>query len=70
LKSPQGFAVDAANVYWASVVTGEVRAIPKAGGASTIVARAQPDPWSVAANDTAVFFTNRSAGTLLRVPKL
>jgi hypothetical protein len=63
LKAPQGFAVDAANVYWASGVTGEVRAIPKAGGASTIVAGAQPDPWSVAVNDTAVFFTNRSAGS-------
>lgn len=70
LRAPQGFAVDAVNVYWASSVTGEVRAIPKAGGASTIIAAAQPDPWAVAANDTAVFFTNRSAGTVLRVPKL
>jgi hypothetical protein len=70
LRAPQGLAVDAVDVYWASSVTGEVRAIPKAGGASTIIAAAQPDPWAVAANDMAVFFTNRSAGTVLRVPKL
>lgn len=68
LKSPRGVAVDATHVYWASSTTGEVAAVPKAGGAPIVIATGQ-EPYAIAATATAVFFTDRSAGTLVRVPK-
>jgi outer membrane protein assembly factor BamB len=51
-------ALDGTNVYWTDGVNGEVRKVPKDGGASVVVnAAAGTEPWSVAVDSTHAYWT-------------
>ncbi len=59
-------AIDSANVYWTSSSasqpgTGSVRAVPKAGGATVVIASAQDVPFSVVTDGSFVYWTAATA---------
>jgi sugar lactone lactonase YvrE len=71
--SPDGLAVDDANVYVA-LTGGEIVAVPREGGAYQTIATGQDTPAIVAIDGACVYWTNQAqgvsgAGSVMRAPK-
>jgi hypothetical protein len=67
-KGARYVAVDAATIYWANQVTGAIRRQAKAGGAPETLAVSK-DPAGLAVDETFVYFTDSSAGVVMKRPK-
>jgi len=67
--SPQGLQIDAGNVYWANNTT--LGAIMKIGkdGQGMVQLAAVTSPWTIALDDTYVYFTSGPTGTVGRCAK-
>lgn len=70
-------AIDDTNIYWTNLGTyvdggyanGSVTKIPKMGGAQTVLAADQNGPTAIATDGTNVYWTTRSGGGLMKVPR-
>jgi hypothetical protein len=69
IASPQGIAVDKSYVYVSSA-SGSVSRIPIDGGALETIASGQDNPWVIAVDDRAVYWTNHAdAGAVMKLLK-
>jgi hypothetical protein len=70
-------AIDDSNIYWTNLggyadgeyFNGSVTKISKMGGAQTVLASDQNGPSAIAADGTNVYWTTRSPGGLMKVPR-
>jgi hypothetical protein len=67
--------VDRTSVYWtdtglitSATVSGTVMKIPLAGGTPTTLASGQDQPYGIAVDTSAVYWTNRRDGRVMKVP--
>lgn len=61
-------AIDAANVYWTDGSSGEVKSVPKTGGAAVTLASNEQWPGNVAIDETNVYWTTL-CGKVVKVTK-
>lgn len=69
LARPEGIAVDATHLYWASSGDGTINKVPIAGGAPVIIATGQVQPENLAVDGTHVYWTDTVANVVVKAPK-
>jgi hypothetical protein len=55
----EGIAVDATDVYFTTLVAGEIRRVPKLGGDIQTIATGQKRPWGIALNEEYAYWANQ-----------
>ena len=58
------------NVYWTSEDDDTLSVVPKAGGARQILAKGLKSPTGIVVDASAIYFTNKSDGTVMKLPKV
>jgi hypothetical protein len=64
--SPEDIVVDATRVYWTDIGAGTVNAMPKAGGAVTVLAMGQANPRRLAVGGAYVYWSDQLGAAIMR----